>query len=724
MPPFLNPIFLYAVAFAGVPLLIHLIRRRKLKVVQWAAMEFLRQSQKKQRRRMRIEELILLALRTLIVILACLAFARPVTHTLGAALLSQNQRVYAVLVVDNSYSMGQKGRDGKSSQERAHTYASQILTRILKPGDSASLVLLSDKPEALINSPSFDRDAILRRLRTVALVDRPTDYLATAQLVNKLLKASNAPVKEVYWLSDDQATAWATSKRDSARPVWQELGRQARLTWVSVGAPNGERDNLVVEAPTLSRELVTPQLPVRIEARIVNYGAKPRNDVLVNLKIDGKPSDNKRVSIAPGGNVLVRFPQTPFLTTGTRIGRIELADATHVDGLERDNGADFVVRCRDRIRVLVQDMHPSGDPTKSDSFYLLNAMAPNGAQESLAAKLREGPGLGGVTLRDYDVVILTGVSGLSTGDKRALTEYVKAGGGLMLFPGNGTEASRVNADLGGEGGLLPARLTASKTLSDSNAATLNPGSVTHPALAMFKDTSSLNVASARFTQYFGLEPALEANDPNAVQVMMRFSNGDPAFVERHVELGRVILAASSAGASWNQLPLKPSYVPLVYQLLFYLGQGAASHRNLAQEEPLFLALPLSDANKPVRVTTPDGRTTTQNSALDARGVTFRYKETQQSGVYKISVQGSPTQDAFAVSLPTTESDLTATDPAQAAAQAGIAANRLSVANTAQQLQTSVSRARYGAEVWRTLLLTVIGLLFLEIVLAQQFGRRG
>ncbi len=118
MPPFLNPIFLYAVAFAGVPLLIHLIRRRKLKVVQWAAMEFLRQSQKKQRRRMRIEELILLTLRTLIVILACLAFARPVTHTLGAALLSQNQRVYAVLVVDNSYSMGQRGRDGKSSQER------------------------------------------------------------------------------------------------------------------------------------------------------------------------------------------------------------------------------------------------------------------------------------------------------------------------------------------------------------------------------------------------------------------------------------------------------------------------------------------------------------------------------------------------------------------------------------------------------------------------------
>ena len=243
-------------------------------------------------------------------------------------------------------------------------------------------------------------------------------------------------------------------------------------------------------------------------------------------------------------------------------------------------------------------------------------------------------------------------------------------------------------------------------------------------MTLFKDTSSLNVASARFTQYFGLEPALEANDPGAVQVMMRFGNGDPAFVERHVELGRVIVAASSAGASWNQLPLKPSYVPMIYQLLFYLGQGAASHRNIAQEEALFLALPLSDANKPVRVITPEGRVSTQNSTLDARGVTFRLRHTQQAGVYKIAVQNSATQDAFAVNLPTTESDLTPSDPATAIAQAGVPANRVSVANTAPQLQASVSRARYGTEVWRALLLTVLGLLFVEIVLAQQFGRRG
>src|SRR6185437_3584155 len=98
---FLTPAFLGALALIGIPLLIHLIRRRKLKIVPWAAMEFLRQSQRKQRRRLRIEELILLLLRMLIVAAAALAFARPVLRALGVPLLSQNTHVYAVVVLDN-----------------------------------------------------------------------------------------------------------------------------------------------------------------------------------------------------------------------------------------------------------------------------------------------------------------------------------------------------------------------------------------------------------------------------------------------------------------------------------------------------------------------------------------------------------------------------------------------------------------------------------------------
>src|SRR5689334_218980 len=171
MPFFLNPGFLGALALVSIPLIIHLLRRRKLKVIRWAAMEFLRQSQKKQSRRLRIEEIILLILRMLIVAIAVLAFTRPVLRSLGVPLLSQNARVHAIIVLDNSFSMGYRHADGKTSWERAQTAANDILTSILKPGDSASLVLLSNKPEALVNAPSYDLKLVQQRVRGAKLSD-------------------------------------------------------------------------------------------------------------------------------------------------------------------------------------------------------------------------------------------------------------------------------------------------------------------------------------------------------------------------------------------------------------------------------------------------------------------------------------------------------------------------------------------------------------------------
>ena len=89
---FLHPAFLSALFLAGIPLLIHLLRRRKQKVVKWAAMEFLLVSQKKQQRKLRIEEILLLVLRTLIILLFVFALARPILKNRGMALLSQQSR--------------------------------------------------------------------------------------------------------------------------------------------------------------------------------------------------------------------------------------------------------------------------------------------------------------------------------------------------------------------------------------------------------------------------------------------------------------------------------------------------------------------------------------------------------------------------------------------------------------------------------------------------------
>jgi hypothetical protein len=698
-----------------------LLRRRRVKVIQWAAMEFLQQSQKRQRRRLRIEELILLALRTLIVALAIWAFGRPVLRAAGIGLLSQNARVYAVIVLDNSFSMEHKGQDGRTAWQKAKVAADDVATKILRSGDSASLVLVSNGAESLVAAPSFDLRLIRRRIGAAATVDRATDYAAGAVEVAKLLKASKSPVKEVYWITDDQAKGWEGSEKEAAKTAWKEIGKQARLIWVSVGANEKERENLQVGMPALSRELVTPQLPIRINAPISNWGAQTRSNLAVTLSVDGKTQETKRVSVPAKRTALVQFTHS-FVTPGSHTGKISLANADSADNLTRDNAAPFAVRTRERIRVLVQDMKPVADPAKSETFYLMNAMAPGGAMESLTPKLRDGSNLSGVSLRDYDVIVLAGVSGINAGDLRMLADYVKNGGGVWLFPSATTDPNRFNTDFQSVN-LLPATLGARKVYGEESALTLNPASMTHSALQIFRETSVLDIGTARFGTAFPLEPATDAN-ASAISVMARFSNGDPALIERKIGMGRVIVSAVGAGSSANQLPLKPAFVPFVYQIVSHLAQGAASRRNLAQNEPFLLTLPLNDANKAVKITLPDGKAASRRTALENGGVQFAFKDTAQSGIYKMTVDNSTQRDAFAVGLPANESDLTPAAPRDKLIASGVAANKLLTTDSLARIPDAVRDSRYGTEIWRPLIWILLPLLFLESLLAQRFGRRG
>src|SRR4030042_1091718 len=109
---FLAPMFAVVglVAAAG-PILIHLLNRRRYRVVPWAAMDFLREAIFRNRRIMQLRDLLLLALRTLCILAFGAAMAQPF---LGSSVVTvdRDQPVHAVLLMDNSLSMGYRELDG------------------------------------------------------------------------------------------------------------------------------------------------------------------------------------------------------------------------------------------------------------------------------------------------------------------------------------------------------------------------------------------------------------------------------------------------------------------------------------------------------------------------------------------------------------------------------------------------------------------------------------
>src|SRR5262245_24142547 len=94
---FLNPILaMTGLACIAIPIIIHILMRRRRRPIQWAAMKFLMEAYRRQRRRMNLEQLLLLASRCLLVALLALALGKPVLGAMG--LLSQGPRTLYILI--------------------------------------------------------------------------------------------------------------------------------------------------------------------------------------------------------------------------------------------------------------------------------------------------------------------------------------------------------------------------------------------------------------------------------------------------------------------------------------------------------------------------------------------------------------------------------------------------------------------------------------------------
>ncbi len=113
-----NPLlFVGGLIAIAAPVIIHLLNRRRFKRVDWAAMDFLVQAQRINRRRVKLEELILLLLRCLAMALIGLLLARPFLDVNPAGLFKAGQ-TERVIILDDSLSMAAIA-DGRTSIEEA-----------------------------------------------------------------------------------------------------------------------------------------------------------------------------------------------------------------------------------------------------------------------------------------------------------------------------------------------------------------------------------------------------------------------------------------------------------------------------------------------------------------------------------------------------------------------------------------------------------------------------
>ena len=246
---FLNGAFLFAALAALLPLLIHLISRRRVSTVDFSSLRFLKELERKRIRRVRLRQILLLIVRSLIILAAALALARP---TLKGTLAGggAHARTSVAIVVDDSASMTRAPGGGDLlSEARA---AAREIAGLLDDGDQAFLVAAGDPARAVLGEGTFSPDVLLEAVNAMEARDVGTDYSGAVDLALGLLGASRNLNRELYVLGDLQRTGWTrrAGGSSSERVGVLEGGTEAR------GSDDGPRAYLLLfDGPTANRGL-------------------------------------------------------------------------------------------------------------------------------------------------------------------------------------------------------------------------------------------------------------------------------------------------------------------------------------------------------------------------------------------------------------------------------------------------------------------------------------
>jgi hypothetical protein len=270
---------LFGIAAVGVPILIHLLNRRKFVRIRWAAMRFLRASIERNRRRMRIEDLLLLLVRCALVILLALVLARPVLKTARANLLGRSA-ITAVIVLDNSYSMS--ATDGVSSSFDLAKRAAQQVIDSVPGGSSVAIWTCSDDVRQLIPEPTMEMNLARSAVRDATLSDRGSDVLPAVRSAVELLKRRGGSNKEIYLITDGQQSSW--KHLDEVRRQLQNTKDEIRLRVIVAGRP--ESRNLCIGELIQASGIAAVDRPLRFQIEVRNTGQIEARDVRVALYVD------------------------------------------------------------------------------------------------------------------------------------------------------------------------------------------------------------------------------------------------------------------------------------------------------------------------------------------------------------------------------------------------------------------------------------------------------
>ncbi len=733
-----TPGFLAAGAvLAAIPIIIHILNRRRFKTVTWAAMNFLLAAMKKNQRRLKFEQWLLLATRCLLLGLLGLALARPLgCADSGLAGTIAGTSGLTVIVIDDSYSMGyQYMRSGARNHfEHARNLAKSLIDRV-GSGEAVAIVTAS-APSRVVFEPGYDLTAAMAAVDRLALTDAATDLAGALERANDIARATTQPNRRLVLLTDATRGALDGPFSEALKQNAREAADAYRITFYNLGAPRGSgadsagQTNFAVTRIGSGSPLPTSRQAQEFSASVAGFGQTP--EVTLRWRIDDQPA-GPTPQLRPSTDTPDAVMTTP-IAPGYRVVSATVAGDSR---LPLDDTRSHVFDVVDQIPVLiVEGNRGMGDDMKSSAAYLVPALAPRPTTAVGEGGTAPAPltivsptrisdlDLPTRVLSEFRVVVLAGVGSIAPGVADQLEKFVRDGGTLVFTMSDAVSLDNYNSQLLPKG-LLPGPLVKPVVFdlaTQEGARFAIDFRTADGLLRPFRGEATSGLDAIRVWRYIQVEPRGDEVERVLSYTSAQAVGGgaaDPAITLHRLGRGSVVLLTTAVGDDgdtiWNTMLYNPAIVTLARAITVNAVTSSTAWLNLEVgqwlEVPSSIKLAGAPAlNDPQRKPIP--MTLVQNEAGES---VYRSTPLTRAGLYEL-INGTE-RYPVSVSPPADEADVRSVDAAAVASFLGdvpmtVEGDTLALA--------AVDDSRLSDFGW-TVMLAVLMLVGFECFLAMRFG---
>lgn len=620
-PPGALPLAIAGVAAAAAPIVIHLFNKARYREVEWGAMDFLLEAAKRSRSLLRFRDLWLLVLRTAAVVLFGLAVARPFLR-IGVGATAGRGPIHAILVVDNSLSMGRERLGGRTLLDDANDRAKDALAK-LPAGSRASVIPLCGPAGSYSLEPFRTQEDAVEAIDAIRLIDRAGTVAQSVDLATQAAeRVPELADKRIVFIGDQQITAWPSDPKSLLASTDGPSGRPPLdMQAVAVAVP--EPDNTWVDSFAVVDGVADVELPATLTAVVRHEGREPRRHVQVSLLIDGAEVATDSIDLEPGQSREVTFSH--LFDAAPEPGRPAWSTAMVVlpnDAIPEDDRRCLVVPVVSALPVVFVDQYGAADEdprrgrlgeTRSVRRLLAPVTTRDASQKQLV-RVRHVTidTLDEETLQGAGLAVVAGVRNPAAAVP-LLRAFVESGGQLVIAAGGDFDPAEWTAAAWADGaGILPAPLEGTSGRLPDERGTLEPrrlawNSMRDEPLFRVPDVPAEELADLYggplffktvVTDMAAADPALKP------RVLAAFDDGTPFLVTRRIGQGSVAWLASGLTGSWNTLA-KTNAMLLCDRLLRGMLADTLPAHTIPSADRFMFPVAAGDRRAMLRLTRPD-----------------------------------------------------------------------------------------------------------------------